>query len=156
MTTDTASGGLAEIRRREHDHCVVCSARNDRGLRLDFNLAKDGSVQATFACDRDFEGFAGRVHGGVISSLIDGAMTNCMFAHGYVAVTAELNIRFRLPVEVGTPATVRAWIDKTYRPLHIVQAEVLQGDEAKATATGKFMEVGPSPDRSGSTDSSVR
>jgi acyl-coenzyme A thioesterase PaaI-like protein len=35
------------------------------------------------------------LHGGVISSILDGTMTNCLFAHGTVAVTAELRVRFR-------------------------------------------------------------
>ena len=67
-------------------------------------------------------------------------MTNCVFAHGYVAITAELNIRFRHPVDVGKPATVRAWIDRYYRPLHYVKAEIRQDHEIKVTAEGKFME----------------
>jgi uncharacterized protein (TIGR00369 family) len=154
VTTEPASNDLVEIRRREHRNCIVCGANNDRGFGLDFKLADDGSVEATFTCDRVFEGYTDFVHGGVISSLLDGAMTNCMFAHGFVAVTAELNIRFRHPVTVGKPATVRAWIEKTYRPLHVVQAEVFQDDETKATATGKFMECDPSPHGKGSANTS--
>jgi len=76
----------------------------------------------------------------VISSLLDGAMTNCVFARGHVAVTAELKIRFKHPVVVGPPATVRAWIDRRYRSLYFVAAELAQNGEIKATAEGKFTE----------------
>jgi uncharacterized protein (TIGR00369 family) len=87
----------------------------------------------------EFEGYNDFLHGGVISALLDGAMTNCMFAHGYAALTAELNVRFHHPVLIGAPATVRAWIKKDLYPLFIVEAEVVQNQQVKATAAGKFM-----------------
>ena len=140
MTTEPTSTGMTEIRRRTHRNCVVCSSSNERGLGLEFELLPDGSVEAVFACDKVFEGYTDFVHGGIISSLLDGAMTNCIFAHGYVAITAELKIRFQQPLEVGRPATVRAWIDRYYRPLYYVKAEIIQNQEIKARAEGKFLE----------------
>jgi acyl-CoA thioesterase FadM len=55
-------------------------------------------------------------------------------------VTAELQIRFRHPVATDHPATVRAWITCSTRPLHQLEAELIQGDQVKATAKAKFME----------------
>ena len=140
MTTDVSQSELAKTRARAHSNCVVCDPANKRGLGLEFTIAKDGSVEAVFGCDRIYEGYPKYLHGGVVSSLLDGAMTNCIFSRGHVALTAELNIRFLHPVATDTPATVRAWIDKYFRPLHLVKAEVLQDQVVKATAVGKFME----------------
>lgn len=140
MTTDSAKTDLASVRAQEHANCMVCSPSSRRGLGLQFSVSKDGSVQATFNCDKAFEGYANVLHGGLISCLLDGAMTNCMFAHGYAAVTAELNIRFRHPVVIGEPATVRAWIERSQPRLHVLKAEVVQEQQVKATATGKFLE----------------
>ncbi len=131
---------LARIQSQMHDNCVVCSHSNECGLGLKFTLSEDGSVQATFNCDKVFEGYKNVLHGGIVSSLMDGAMTNCIFAHGCSAVTAELNVRFRHPVVIGKPAIVRAWIDRSSPPLYVVKAEVLQDQQVKTTATGKFME----------------
>jgi uncharacterized protein (TIGR00369 family) len=103
-------------------------------------LSEDGSVQATFSCDKAFEGYANVLHGGLISCMLDGAMTNCMFAHGYAAVTAELNVRFHHPVVIGEFATVRAWIDRSRSGLHVLKAEIVQNQQVRATATGKFLE----------------
>jgi acyl-coenzyme A thioesterase PaaI-like protein len=80
------------------------------------------------------------LHGGVIASLLDGAMTNCMFAYGTPAITAELAVRFRHPVIVNRPAKVRAWVERSSPPLHVLKAVVLQDERPKATAVGKFME----------------
>ncbi len=123
-----------------HAKCVVCGSSNARGLGLDFMLLKDGVVEADFYCDKDYEGYDNVLHGGVVSALLDGAMTNCMFANGCAAVTAELKVRFRHPVKIGQVATVRAWIERTSPPLYVVKAEVLQNHEVKATATAKFMD----------------
>ena len=140
MTNDSAKTDLAKIRARVHANCMVCSLSSKRGLGLEFMLSEDGSVQATFRCDKAFEGYANVLHGGLISCIIDGAMTNCMFAHGHVAVTAELNVRFQNSVVIGEPATVRAWIDRSRSGLHVLKAEVVQNQQVKATAVGKFME----------------
>lgn len=140
MGTELAKSVMASARHREHGNCVVCSRANGNGLGIEFVVVEDGVVEASFACDKVFEGFNNVIHGGVISSLIDGAMTNCVFAKGYVAVTAELKVRFQHPVNTGTPATVRAWIDKSYRPLHLLKSEVRQDRVIKVTAEAKFME----------------
>lgn len=140
MDTELATTEMANVRHREHGNCVVCSRTNINGLGVEFVVVEEGVVEASFGCDKAFEGYRDVVHGGVISSLIDGAMTNCMFAEGYVAFTAELNIRFRHPVTTEVPATVRAWIEKSFRPLHLLRAELRQEETVKATADGKFME----------------
>ena len=139
MRCDSAKADLARIRAQEHANCMVCSSSSKNGLGLQFTVSKDGSVQATFSCDKAFEGYADVLHGGLISCLLDGAMTNCMFAHGYAPVTAELNIRFRHPVVIGQQAMVRARIQRSSSRLHLVEAEVVQNRQVKATTTGKFV-----------------
>jgi uncharacterized protein (TIGR00369 family) len=139
MSTDLTQTELARIRARVHANCVVCSRSSKHGLGLEFLASKDGSVQATFNCDKAFEGYANVLHGGLISCILDGAMTNCMFAHGHAAVTAQLNVRFRDSVVIGEPATVRAWIDRSRSRLHVLKAEVVQNQQVKATAVGKLM-----------------
>jgi len=80
VITDLAQTGMQRMRAKAHSNCVVCSPANGRSLCLKFTASDDGGVEACFHCDRAFEGYAGILHGGVIASLLDGAMTNCMFA----------------------------------------------------------------------------
>jgi len=101
---------------------------------------KDGGVQAHFDCDSAYEGFPGMLHGGVISCLLDGAMTNCLFAHGRRGITGELKVRFRHPVVTGQSTLVRAWIESSSPPFHVLKAELIQDQQVKARATGKFLE----------------
>ena len=139
MTTDLAQKAPCAIRDLTHANCVVCGSSNTLGLRLEFTEAADGSVSASCDCNRVLEGYPDILHGGVVSSLLDGAMTNCLFAHGHPSVTAELTVRFRHPVKIDTPATVRAWIERCSPPLHVLRAELVQKGQIKATACGKFM-----------------
>ena len=113
MITEFAQSGLQQTWAQAHSDCVVCSLSHRRGLCLKFAKHDDGGVQTDFNCDQAFESYKGILHGGVTTSLLDGAMTNCMFAHGIPAVTAELTVRFRHPVVIKEVAIVRAWIESS-------------------------------------------
>ena len=119
---------------------VVCGQANGHGLRLRFHSTSPHHVEGTFDCDRAFEGYPEMLHGGVISAILDGAMTNCLFAHGHVAVTVELNVRFRNSVATGRAATIKAWIESSQPPLHVLAGEIEQDGQLVATAKGKFLD----------------
>jgi acyl-coenzyme A thioesterase PaaI-like protein len=125
---------------RAHPFCLVCSPSNPMGLALEFVAQEDGSVSASFLAHRGLEGFEGCVHGGIIASLLDGAMTNCLFAHGRVAMTGELKVRYREPVVIGEEMLIRAWITRSHSPLHVLEAELKQHGCLRATASAKFVE----------------
>lgn len=131
---------LKAMKAKAHPFCLVCSGSNPYGLALEFDVNDDGSVTASFLGHPALEGYPGRLHGGMIASLLDGAMTNCLFAHGHVAVTAELNVRYRSPVAIGCEMVVRAWMEKPHPPLYLMRAELNQEGCVKATATAKFMQ----------------
>ena len=140
VTTEPAQQVLERTQRAEHPFCIVCGRANGCGLGLRFSLRDDGGVEACFQCKAHFQGYEGLLHGGVTSSLMDGAMTNCLFAHGVAAVTAEITVRFRHPISLHADLVVRAHITRSQAPLHIVEAEIVQDGQVKAKATGKFME----------------
>jgi uncharacterized protein (TIGR00369 family) len=145
----TSSPDLLKVTRGDmHPRCVVCGRVGPAGLGLEFRLLPDGSVTGSFDCNADFEGYAGMLHGGVISAIADGAMTNCLFAHGIAAVTAELNVQFRHPIELGLPLTVTAKMGRHSGSLFLLKAELTQSGQLKARATGKFAETltGPTPE----------
>jgi uncharacterized protein (TIGR00369 family) len=132
---------LDRTREAMHPDCIVCGKGCPKGLDLDFAVQADGGVCATFACPKAYEGYRGVLHGGVISSLLDGAMTNCLFARGVTAVTAELVVRFRHPVATNVPVTVVGRITRSTPPLHILEALVVQNGVIMAVGKAKFMEM---------------
>jgi len=115
MSIDTGTGKniLIKIRDRVHPNCFVCNLANPKGLHIEYVLSdSDEEVRASFWCDKRYESFPGVVHGGVISSILDGAMCNCLFVRGKTAVTVEMITRFRHSVKVGRMATVSARITR--------------------------------------------
>ncbi len=109
------------------------------GLALHYHVQPDGSVAATFLGHCALEGYAGLLHGGVIAALLDGAMTNCLFARGLAALTVELKVRYHAGVAAAEAVTVRAWLENESRGLYQLRAELAQGGAIKASATAKFM-----------------
>ena len=142
MTPPTASSQarLKTVRTQAHPYCVVCSQSNPLGLGLEFAVHDDGSVSASLHSHAALEGFEGCLHGGMIASLLDGAMTNCLFAHGHIAMTAELKVRYRKPIFIGQEVLIRAWITRSQAPLHLLEAELKQEGCVKAIASAKFFE----------------
>jgi acyl-coenzyme A thioesterase PaaI-like protein len=130
---------LKKIQQEEHLHCLLCGQNNKRGLKLDFRPTDDGGIETSFECSKTLQGYKDIIHGGVISALLDSVMTNCLFAHGIKAFTAELNTRFLTPVRTKGAVTLRANIEKSSGSYYILKASLTQGQTVKAKATGKFI-----------------
>jgi len=128
-----------DLRSRHHHECFVCGADRSNSLAMKFCLQPDDSVANLYTFRREFEGYNGFVHGGIIAAALDGAMTNWLFIHGHSAVTAELKIRYLHPVETQVPALVQARFTEGSGPLFIMTAELIQQGRRMATATAKFI-----------------
>jgi len=140
VTTEQKQRNLTRLRHVHHAGCIVCGSRNKQGLKLSFQTRPDGSIEGKFPCHRLLQGYDGLVHGGVISAVLDSAMTNCLFAHGIVAVTGELTVRFLQPVLLIDVAAIRANIKASIPPLHRMEASMRQNGRIVARATARFME----------------
>lgn len=140
MTTKVENYNISKIRNSAHQNCFVCSKSNHRGLQLDFHYDEnDKCVFSEFQLDGWSQGYNGVPHGGIISAIFDGAMGNCLFAQDVTAVTADLKIRFRHALKLEKHAIVKAWIKNNSNTLYILEAEIDQDGQIKASATGKFV-----------------
>jgi uncharacterized protein (TIGR00369 family) len=129
---------MARIRGQSHPACVVCSPDCAHGLQLTFTEFREGQLVGQFDCPASLEGYPGRLQGGVVASLLDGVMANCLFAHGVVAVTTELTVRYRQPVASDVVATLCAEITRTSHGMYCMKAELSQAGQPCAIATAKF------------------
>jgi len=130
---------MAVINHRLHGHCVACGPGNPSGLRLKFEKQPDGSVKAAAFCVKDLSGYDGLLHGGVAALMLDSAMTNCLFSEGVTALTAEMNVKYRAPVQIGRAVILRASVKADHDPLFIVSSELRQDGRQKVSAEAKFM-----------------
>jgi acyl-coenzyme A thioesterase PaaI-like protein len=129
-----------KIQSQYHPRCVVCSPTNPRGLRLNLDLNKDGRLTGRFQLDGSAEGYPGISHGGVIAAVLDGAMGNWLFAHDIVAVTIELNVKYRHPLHLEQEARVEARLKENMDPVYVLQASIRQGERVVARGIGRFVD----------------
>jgi acyl-coenzyme A thioesterase PaaI-like protein len=106
-----------------------------------FRLEGDRAV-----CDYDpkpfQQGYPGRMHGGVVSSMLDEAMGYAVYYANEWGATARLNMRFREPVPMDRPLRVEAWITKNRGRLMELRAEMkLPDGTLLAEADGTFMKL---------------
>ena len=99
-----------ELQARPQGACFVCGQDNPHGLRIKFELQDSGEAIATWAPNQTLEGFRGIVHGGVVSTVLDEAMSKAVAATGSQALTAELRVRYRRHVTSGDTFLIRGWV----------------------------------------------
>lgn len=137
--------------RESHDQCLVCGSRenNPDSLELVFSQHPDGSVSAPFAVRPKHQGYTGLLHGGMTSTLLDAAMTHCLFVQGVKALTAELTVRFIAPIRLGQTITVCARLLGQRRGIYQLEAWLISGlhiagqglatEQRLARASAKFI-----------------
>lgn len=131
-------GKIVRYSPESHSQCLLCGEDNPWSLRLDFKVIDEGEVGAVFQAHEKLQGYAGILHGGVISALLDSAMAHCLFHQGIQGLTAELRVRFLKPMPWETPIELRAKLDESRPPLYQVKAELKQKGILVAKAQAKF------------------
>jgi acyl-coenzyme A thioesterase PaaI-like protein len=117
----------------------MCGDNNLLSLRLKFEQGANGDVSASFKGNSRLQGYDGILHGGVISALLDSVMTNCLLQRSIEAVTADLRVRFLLPVPCNANLKLRAWIIEETRMLFKLKAELTLADTLMARAEALFV-----------------
>lgn len=137
-STTSLPGAENRLCAAEHPACFACAPAAEGGLGLAFATAPDGSVAATFGCPERFQGYPDRLHGGVVATLLDAAMTHCLFAGGRRGVTAKLEVRFRKPVSLDEPARVAARVVEERGAICRLAATLEQAQQTCAEAEALF------------------
>lgn len=125
--------------------CFVCGESNPAGVHVRFYEQEDGSVLARFTGQDHHQGYPGRMHGGVITAVIDETIGRAiMIRHGEAiwGVTVELNLRFRKPVPLGVELTVVGRITHENRRIFSGEGELRLPDGTVAVeGSGKYVKL---------------
>ena len=141
MTSETGTYGDVRIAGRrvmlEPHNCFACGTLNAHGLHLALH-AGDGRCWVDTTLDRQFEGWEGIAHGGVISTILDEVMAWAVVEHDLWGVTARITVDFKRPVPIGRPIHGEGRVTSVRR--RIVETEGVLSDQdgnilAQATAT---------------------
>ncbi|HOI88995.1 MAG TPA: PaaI family thioesterase [Candidatus Rifleibacterium sp.] len=124
-----------------HAGCLLCGAKNPLSMHLHFMADDNHVVYADFQAHDMLQGYHGIIHGGVTCALLDSAMTHCLFNRSIEAVTGELKVKFVRPVPCRASLQLKAWVEKAFKPLYMLKAELRCDESLLASAEAKFMQT---------------
>jgi len=122
------------------DSCLICGKNNPIGIHAEFRPIA-GGAQCVVRPGRQFQGYDGILHGGMVAALMDDGMCYAVMLDGPLVATAELRVRYRLPVPVDREIVVTATKVESRRNLFSCRAEISMDGRVLASATGKFIAV---------------
>ncbi len=114
--------------------CFACGLANERGLHMTFRVEGERTISDYTPCAYQ-QGYPGRMHGGLVSTLIDETMGWAVYHAKQWGATARLNVRYRRPVDLAQTLRIEAWIVKHRGRLMELRAE-LYGQDGKLLAEG--------------------
>ncbi|MDE6598348.1 MAG: PaaI family thioesterase [Clostridia bacterium] len=89
-------------KQRNSKMCIMCGLDNEYGVRAPFYSMEDGSVMTVFSYREQHQSYPGRVHGGLITSMLDEMGLRALWAKELTeesfGVTTSIETKFRKPV----------------------------------------------------------
>jgi acyl-coenzyme A thioesterase PaaI-like protein len=126
--------------------CFACGQLNVHGLRLQLH-ADDDRCWTETAIPRDFQGWEGITHGGVVSAILDEVMAWSLIGQDRLGFTARLEVDFRRPVPVETPIRAEGWIADRRRRRFDTRARLTNSATGEVLAEGAAIYLGAPPDQ---------
>lgn len=94
--------------------------------------------------DEVWEGYRGVIHGGIVSTVLDEAMSKAVAAAGIRALTCEIRVRLRQRVEVAEELRIRGWVVEKRKRRIVTEATLKAPNGAeRAHAWATFLELQP-------------
>jgi uncharacterized protein (TIGR00369 family) len=124
--------------------CMVCGVDNAAGLRARFFELDTGELAGVFIPREEHQGYPGRLHGGIASTILDetiGRAINIADADAW-GVTVELTVRYRKPVPLDGEVRAIARITKDSGRLFEGSGEIVLDDGTVAVeARGRYLRL---------------
>jgi acyl-coenzyme A thioesterase PaaI-like protein len=128
------------MNRNRESLCFGCGKDNPIGLHMHFKVDQNGCY-SRFTPQPVHQSYDGRMHGGLISTLLDETMGNYPYMYEKkVAYTARLEVRFRSPVLIGEPLEIITKVKRRKGLMLEMTGEVIRPDgTVAAEADGRLM-----------------
>jgi acyl-coenzyme A thioesterase PaaI-like protein len=100
-------------------------------------------VVGRFTLNAGFEGWPGRVNGGVVAMVFDSVLGTALTFIGTPAYTGRLTVSYLRPVPIGREVEFRSRLKSRVERKIIIEGEARLDDEILAEAEGLFIEQRP-------------
>lgn len=139
-----AEENLTPLAHAAQNRCFGCGQANPTGLHLEFLLAEDHSVVSLPVIPDTFEGPVGYLHGGIIATLLDEAMSKSIRAKGFIAMTRHMEVEYLRPIPSGAQVRLEGRLTHKEGRKHWAEAKILDAEGTTlARGKGLFIEVKP-------------
>jgi uncharacterized protein (TIGR00369 family) len=140
-SSESDQDNLAPSFHGAQNHCFGCGQANIVGLKLEFVLTSEG-VSSSATISDNYEGPPGYLHGGIIATLLDEAMSKANRAHGVTAMTRQMQVEYLRPVPSNSPIRIEGQVTRSEGRKHWTTAQILGLDGTTlAQATGLFIAI---------------
>ena len=123
-------------------YCFACGEKNPIGLHLKFDF--DGEkIWTKKILPREFQGYEGTAHGGILSTMLDETMCKFIDAKYHErALTGRLEVRYKFPTPVEQELKISACEESQRKNIITMKSTVETADGiSTAEATAKFVVV---------------
>ncbi len=131
---------VMEVNIERDSFCFCCGKDNERGLHLSFTYPRNGEAETSLSIPDYFQGWRKVTHGGFLSTILDEVMAHACLGMAQTAVTAEISVKFKKPVETGSRIkAVGTAVDMKGRVINTKGTISNESGEHVAEATARFV-----------------
>lgn len=134
-------------KQRNSKMCIMCGLDNEYGVRAPFYNMEDGSVMTLFKYREQHQSYPGRVHGGLITAMLDEMGLRALWARELseetFGVTFSLDTKYRKPVPYDQPLMGKGMIIKNSSRFFVTEACIMdRSGNVLANGTVKYLKLG--------------
>ena len=133
-------------KQRNSKMCAICGMDNKYGVHAQFYNMEDGSVMTKFKYRQEHQSYPGRVHGGLITAMLDEMGLRALWAkegsEEKFGVTMSLDTKYRKPVPYDEEIIGKGIVIKENNKFFVVDSKILdlQGN-VLANGTIKYIKL---------------
>ena len=133
-------------KQRNSKMCAICGMDNKYGVHAQFYNMEDGSVMTKFKYRQEHQSYPGRVHGGLITAMLDEMGLRALWAkkgsEEKFGVTMSLDTKYRKPVPYDEEIIGKGIVIKENNKFFVVESKImdLQGN-VLANGTIKYIKL---------------
>ncbi|OGR32078.1 MAG: hypothetical protein A2091_06965 [Desulfuromonadales bacterium GWD2_61_12] len=121
------------------ERCFVCGMANPAGLHVSFTIDKETqAASAHLSLKDEYQGWSGIVHGGILSTLLDEVCMHAARTIGDQMVTAEITVRYKKPVPVGSEIFLQGRVVGLHKRLVLAEGTIELSGTLMAEAEAKI------------------
>ncbi|MFR8145543.1 MAG: PaaI family thioesterase [Clostridia bacterium] len=133
-------------KQRNSRMCAICGMDNKYGLKAQFYNMEDGSVMTKFKYREEHQSYPGRVHGGLITAMLDEMGLRALWAkegnEDSFGVTLSLDTKYRKPVPYNAEIIGKGMVIKENSKFFVVDSQILDLEgNVLANGTIKYIKL---------------